>query len=192
MTKEVDARGLECPKPVVMAKKAIEEGETELKVLVDNKAACDNIFRLGRKMGCDVEATTLGEDFAVTLVKSKEDERKEVRKEYSSVIFVNSDVIGKGSDKLGRALLKTFLNTLTESSDRPNKLVFMNSGVKMVARDSPVLESLKNLEEQGVEILACGTCLDYFNLKDKVVVGRISNMYDILDSMLIADKVITI
>jgi selenium metabolism protein YedF len=127
-------------------------------------------------------------------LKKSEDKAGHAEKstKYSSVIFINSNVIGQGSDELGEALLKTFLNTLTESSDKPDKVIFMNSGVKMVTQDSPALESLKNLCEQGVEVLACGTCLDYFNLKDKVAVGRISNMYDILGSFLAADKVITI
>lgn len=192
MARKVDARGLECPKPVIMTKKAIEEGETELEVIVDNKVACDNVSRLGEKMGCSVEVETSSGEFAVRLTK-REASNSTVKKcaEHSTVIFVNSDIIGRGGDELGRALLKAFLDTLAESSNMPNKVIFMNSGVKMVTPDSPALESLKNLSEQGVEILACGTCLDYFSLKDKVAVGRISNMYDILDLMLNADKVIT-
>lgn len=193
MAKEVDARGLECPKPVILAKKAIEEGEAELEVLVDNNIACDNVSRLGEKMGCIVEVTTLGEDFVIRLKKAG-DKMNQAGKlqEHSSVIFINSDAIGQGGDELGRALLKTFLNTLAENSNKPDKVIFMNSGVKMVTEGSPVLDSLKKLADQDVEILACGTCLDYFNLKDKVVVGRISNMFDILDSFLAADKVITV
>lgn len=193
MAEQVDARGLECPQPVVLTKKALEAGALELQVLVDNKVACDNISRLGKKMGCMVKTRVEGEDFVVGLTKSEESEApKEKRAKYSSLIFVNSDVIGKGSGELGEALLKAFLNTLAESDNKPDKLVFMNSGVRMVVQDSGALDSLKNLENQGVEVLACGTCLDYFNLKDQIAAGRISNMYDILDSMLTADKVITI
>ncbi len=193
MAEKVDARGLECPHPVILTKKALEAGALELQVLVNNKVACDNISRLGKKMGCIVKTRMEGEDFVVGLTKSEKSEApKEKRAKHSSLIFVNSDMIGKGSDELGEALLKTFLNTLAESDNKPDKLVFMNSGVRMVAQDSGALDSLKNLENQGVEVLACGTCLDYFNLKDQIAAGRISNMYDILDSMLTADKVITI
>jgi len=193
LAEKVDARGLECPQPVILTKKALEAGALELQVLVDNKVACDNISRLGKKMGCIVKTRTEGEDFVVGLTKSEESEGpREKRAKHSSLIFINSDVIGKGSDELGEALLKAFLNTLAESDNKPGKLVFMNSGVRMVVQDSGALDSLKNLENQGVEVLACGTCLDYFNLKDQIAAGRISNMYDILDSMLTADQVITI
>ncbi len=193
MAEKVDARGLECPHPVILTKKALEAGALELQVLVNNKVACDNISRLGKKMGCIVKTRMEGEDFVVGLTKSEKSEApKEKRAKHSSLIFVNSDMIGKGSDELGEALLKAFLNTLAASDNKPDKLVFMNSGVRMVAQDSGALDSLKNLENQGVEVLACGTCLDYFSLKDQIAAGRISNMYDILDSMLTADKVITI
>ena len=126
------------------------------------------------------------------MVKEIDIREKECPLKNSSLIFFNSNCIGKDHSELGEALLKTFLHTLSKSDNKPNKLVFMNSGVKMVTGDSGALESLRSLEKQGVEVLACGTCLDYFNLKNEVAVGRISNMYDILDFMPAADKVITI
>jgi selenium metabolism protein YedF len=190
---KIDARGMACPEPVVMTKKALDGGASELQVLVDNEVARDNVSRLGKKMGCAIETSQSEQDFLIRLCRSDVIEQDTVRKaQQASLIFVNSNAVGKGSDELGEALLKTFLNTLAESHNKPDKLVFMNSGVKMVAEDSGALESLKSLEDQGVEIIACGTCLDYFNLKDKIAVGKISNMYDILDSMLEADKMVTI
>jgi len=193
VVKKIDARGLQCPKPVILTKNALEEGETVLEVLVDNKVACDNVSRLGQKMNCSVEAVEADGNFTVKLAKSeKSDDKVEKCAAHSTVVFINSNVIGKGSDELGGALMRAFLSTLTESNDKPSKVIFMNGGVEMVVEDSPALDSVKNLENQGIEILACGTCLDYFNLKDKVAVGRISNMYDILDSFMAADKVLTI
>jgi len=193
LAKKIDARGLQCPKPVILTKNALEEGESALEVLVDNKVACDNVTRLGQKMNCLVESIEADGIFTVKLTKSvKEDDKAKKHTSCSTVVFVNSNVIGKGSDELGGALIKAFLSTLNESDDKPSKVIFMNAGVEMVVEDSPALESVMNLEKQGIEILACGTCLDYFNLKDKVAVGRISNMYDILDSFMAADKVLTI
>jgi len=193
MAERLDARGLECPEPVVLTKKALEAGAVELEVLVDNKTARDNIRRLGEKLSCTVEIATSADDFVVKLKKSPNaGEGAVMPLKSSSVIFINSNSVGQGSDELGEALLKTLINTLSESAKKPDKIIFMNSGVQMVASGSPVLESLKNLRDQGVEVLACGTCLDYFGLKDKVAVGTISNMYDILDSFLAAEKVVTI
>ncbi len=184
---------MDCPKPVILAKRALEEGALDLHVLVDNETARDNVSRLGKGMGCAIETINSGEDFLVKLSRSAEAEKERaIHTQKGSLIFINSNALGKGSDELGEALLKTFLNTLTESENKPDKLVFMNSGVKMVTKDSDALESLRRVESEGVEIVACGTCLDYFSLKDKVGVGKISNMYDILDSMLEAEKMITI
>ncbi len=191
MSKIVDARGLLCPQPVILTKKALEE-EAEVEVLVDNEAARDNVSRLGRKMGCDIKVSTEGSDFRVVLSKSEVAEEIKAPTKKSSVVFISSTTIGRGSDELGEALLKTFLNTLTQSEIQPHKIILMNEGVQLVVRGSPVLDALENLSKKGVEILACGTCLDYFKLKDKVALGEISNMFDILSSFMEADKVITI
>lgn len=115
------------------------------------------------------------------------------------MIFINSNTIGRGDDELGVALMKSFLYALTKSAvpagrqeDKPSKIIFMNGGVKLVVEGSEVVDSLKELIDSGVQMLACGTCLDFFKLKDKVAVGEVSNMYEILSSFLAADKVITI
>lgn len=191
MPRIIDARGLPCPQPVVLARKALEE-EAEVEVLVDNEAARDNVSRLGRKMACDIKVSAEGSDFRVVLSKSKVAEEAKVPTRKSSVVFISSTTIGKGSDELGEALLKTFLNTLTQSGIQPDKIILMNEGAQLVVEGSPVLDALENLSKRGVEILACGTCLDYFKLKDKVAVGEISNMFDILSSFMEADKIITI
>lgn len=109
------------------------------------------------------------------------------------VIFIGSDEIGRGDDRqLGELLIQKFLHALGGKSQKPENIVFMNSGVRLVVQDSPVLGELKQLESQGVELLACGTCLSRFHLTEKVAVGEVSNMLDITDTMLRAAKVISL
>lgn len=192
MTRSIDARGLACPQPVILTKKAIEAGEMAVEVWVDNDAARENITRLGEKLGYQVAADASGSEFRILLTKRSESAKTRAKTRQATVIFVGSDTIGRGSDELGTVLVKSFFYTLTESGDRPQKIVFMNSGVKLAVGGSPVLESLQKLSSSGTELLLCGTCLDFFQLKEKVVVGNISNMYNILESFMEAEKVITI
>jgi selenium metabolism protein YedF len=192
MAKSIDARGLSCPQPVVLTKKAIEEGETALEVLVDNEAASENVTRLGEKLGYQVTTDSSGSEFRVLLTKQAESTEGRDRTVPSTVIFIDSDTVGRGNDELGTVLIKSFFYTLTEAPNKPKKIVFMNSGVKLAVEGSPVLDSLERLRSLGTELLLCGTCLDFFQLKDKVAIGNISNMYDILESFMEADKVVTV
>jgi selenium metabolism protein YedF len=107
----------------------------------------------------------------------------------SKVILIQSEVLGRGNDELGELIMSNFLRLLVESPDKPASLVFWNTGVKLVCEGSWALAHLKKLEEQGVEILACSTCLDYFELTDKLKVGKPTNMVKSIDSMLHADMV---
>lgn len=100
--------------------------------------------------------------------------------------------MGRGEEELGRILIRAFLHTLTEVSDRPDKMIFFNAGVKLTVGGSEVLEDLHALKNKGVEILICGTCLDYFGLKDKIAVGQVSNMYTIAETMLAASRLVTV
>lgn len=109
------------------------------------------------------------------------------------VLFIASDVLGSGDNQqLGSLLMQSFLHTLNGLTSRPETIICMNSGVKLVTNDSLVLGELRQLENQGIEILACGTCLSRLQLIDKIVVGQVSNMYDIADTLLRADKVISL
>ncbi|MBI4722213.1 MAG: sulfurtransferase-like selenium metabolism protein YedF [Candidatus Stahlbacteria bacterium] len=206
MIKRIDARGLACPQPVVLAKKALDELESgQIEVIVDNKGASENVSRLARNLGCEVEVRVDGSDFIVKATKgvvsnvSEEEIVLECKDEVISplqktrkgmVVFIASDTIGSGSDELGSILMKVLFPTLCEVEPKPVKLIFMNSGVKLTVEGSEVLGSLVKLAKVGVELLICGTCLDYFGLKDKVKVGRVSNFYEITESLLKADKVI--
>ena len=106
-------------------------------------------------------------------------------------VFVGKEIIGSGSEELGKNLMKMFFYTLSESDDIPKYLLFMNDGVKVPTNNEQAIEHLKELENRGVEILVCGACLNFYNLEEKLEVGKISNMYDITNAMKATDKVIT-
>lgn len=106
------------------------------------------------------------------------------------VVYINSNLLGVGEEALGAILMRSFLKTLLDLNPTPSKLIFINSGVRLTTEGSEVLESLKAISEKGVEILSCGTCLDFYGLKQKLKVGIISNMYDIAQSLLEADRLI--
>ena len=110
----------------------------------------------------------------------------------NTVIFVSSSELGRGSAELGEILIKSFMYTLVESDTPPQTMVFVNSGVKLTTENSPVLEHLITLNQRGVEILSCGTCLDYYKLKEKLCVGQVSNMYTIYEKLSKAAKVISL
>ncbi len=190
--KEVDVRGLACPQPVILTKKAIEAGAEQIEVLVSGDVARDNVRRMAEKLGCSVSYEKKEGYWRLNIKSGSKVCKKVVEKGKSTVIFINSSRIRKGSDELGEVLMKAFFNTLSQSEPWFDKVVFMNGGVELVAEGSPVLDALRCLLDKGVQILACGTCLDYFGLKEKIAVGTISNMYDIVDAFNEAAKVVTV
>ena len=191
MAEKLDCRGKACPQPVIMAKKLLEQQVTELEVIVDNQTACENVTKLAQKMSYKAEVSTQGDDIILHLTR-KEPEAGEAVSATKAVFLIASDALGRGEDELGKILAKAFFPTLTEVTPLPQTLIFINTGVRFVASDSPALDSLKTLAESGVAILACGTCLDYFGLKEQVAVGTVSNMYDIVETLSTADKVISL
>jgi len=122
--------------------------------------------------------------------KRVEKEARETTK--GAVILIGDDSLGVGDRELGKMLMKAFLNTLFDGQPRPAKLIFINNGVKLTTERSEVLDAIKALEEKGVDILSCGTCLDYYGLTDKLKVGRITKMADTVNSLLSASKVIRV
>jgi selenium metabolism protein YedF len=190
MNREIDARGLPCPRPVVETKKALDEIETgTVIVLVDNPESRDNVARFAGSRGCRVEVQEDDGVFRLTVVKETASEVQE-EKEGTIVVLITSDVFGTGDRRLGEILMKAFLNTLWDAETRPAKLLFMNSAVNLTTEGSEVLETLKLLEKEGVEVFSCGTCLEYYSLTEKLSVGSVTNMYDTVDSLLSADKII--
>lgn len=190
---KINAKGLACPQPVVLTKNAlddIEEGIIE--VTVDNEPASENVARLARNSGCNVEITKEGKNLIVMIEKKKERLKEEREEKKTISVFVSANTMGRGDDKLGKILIRAFFPTLFEIKPQPDKIIFMNSGVKLTVEGSEVIDSLRMIEEEGMEILVCGTCLDFFNLKDKIKVGHISNMFEIVDSLLNSDKILTL
>jgi selenium metabolism protein YedF len=191
----VDCRGLACPQPVITTKKALDQlKEGELMVIVDNASSCNNVERFVRSQGCSVEIKESGLDFYIHIQKAngKGEEKKTQPDEKGKkvVVYINSHLLGGGDEALGAFLMKAFLKTLLDLGTQPSRLILVNSGVQLAAEDSKVLETLQMLSEKGVEIACCGTCIDFYELKGKIKVGVISNMYDIIQSMLEADRLI--
>lgn len=196
---KVDARDLECPQPVIKTKQALEKGE-EVTTLVDNETACKNLKKLGKKMKCNVEVLEIDDDFQLTFFPQEEEvvtssltseQADDNGEETNKVYFVNSDVLGAGERELGEILIKGFIYTLTEIAPLPATIIFINSGVKVPTLNKEAKQNLQILEEAGVEILSCGTCLEYYGLEDELEVGEVTNMYTIAEK-LNSNQVVTI
>ncbi len=200
--KNIDCRGLDCPEPVLRTKRALADNPgSELSVRVDNDTARENVLRFIKSQGRLAEWQQEGAEFMISvrgkLVGQESAEESESgpgrsQPKKDPVLFISTDQLGQGSSELGQMLMRNFIYTLTQRDQLPGSLVFMNSGVKLTIEGSPVMDELKLLEEKEVQLLVCGTCLDYYELKDKHKVGLVSNMYDISDLLLEADRVITV
>ena len=197
--KQIDARGLACPAPVLQIKNAVEEENlNSIEVLVDNEAARQNVSRFLKSQGFEVSVQEREGDSHVTgrreggvepeeVVAEKQDtEKKKV------MVMVANNCMGHGDDELGSKLMVSFLKTIKEMGDELWRLVFVNNGVKLTIEGSEVLPVLKEYEKDGLHILVCGTCLTHFSLLDKKQVGETTNMLDIVTAMQLADKVINI
>lgn len=181
--KKIDARGLACPKPVVKTKQALQK-EDKLLVTVDNKVACDNVAKLAKKLNSKVTILEDGDDYKLTIKKQADAQGIGTEEDkQGKVYFLSSDTLGEGEEELGTILMKGFISTLLNLTPLPDKIIFINSGVKVPTLNEEAKEHLKKLEDRGVSILSCGTCLEYYSLKDELEVGSISNMYEILDSL---------
>ena len=200
MVREVDARGLPCPRPVINTKKALEEIEAgKITVLVDSNESRQNVQRFAQSQGCQVEVREKDGIFYLDIVKGQPvqietttgSSQVESRKN-GDVVLITSEVLGTGDRRLGEILMKAFLNTLWDAETKPAKILFLNDGVRLTTEGSEVLETLHLLEKEGVQIFSCGTCLEYYQLKEELKVGLVTNMYDTVDSLLSASKVIKI
>ena len=196
MSKILDAKGMACPKPVLETKKALQT-EDVLTVIVDNRAAGENVSRLASKSGCQVRIEEKDDGIYIHIEReagASEQEEKSADVTMSTggklVLVIASDTVGSGDDELGNILMRAFMPTFLEVEPRPDTIIFMNNGVKLTVSDSLVLEDLQTLANEGVQILVCGTCLNYFNLTDDVAVGEISNAYTIAEKMLQADRTV--
>jgi selenium metabolism protein YedF len=199
MPEVIDAKGLACPQPVILTKKALESCG-EVIILVDNAASCENVKRFALKSGCNVDVVKeSGSFFRISITKTKPDnlvpKPANKLKEQSvmtgkTVFVISSDVMGQGSDELGAILMKAFIHTTAELDCPPAVMIFYNTGVLLTSSDSDVIDDLKVLEGRGVELMICGTCINYFKLGDKLGAGKISNMYNIADVLTSAGRIV--
>ena len=194
---QIDARGKACPQPVILAKKEIDGGCRDLTVLVDNKTAVENLTRLGNSAGMTVTTGETAQGLFVRLTgEGKIVEEPVIACPTTGngyAVFVGKDVVGAGDHELGYNLMKMALYTLAQGDSVPAHVLFMNDGVKLPAgEEQQVIDSLMMLAEKGAIILVCGTCLNFYGIADRLKVGTVSNMYDILGAMQRADKVITL
>lgn len=198
MSKIIDAKGKNCPIPVIMAKKEIDNGADAFIIEVDNPIAVENLKKLANNQGFFISVSENGGNFSVGFNKNCQECNEILNKleEKSLVgnwaIFIGKEIIGAGSEELGKNLMKMFFYTLSESDDLPKYLLFMNDGVKVPSLNEQAIEHLKEIESRGTEILVCGACLNFYNIEDKLGAGKVSNMYDISNAMKEVDKVITL
>jgi len=199
--KTIDAKGKLCPMPLIMTKKAlaeISENET-LKIILDNETAVKNVTHFLEEHGMNIHLEKKEGIFEILVQKKGNIPETTIVENYCKVenqqisnyvIAFQNNKLGQGVEELGTILIKAFVNTLPEVTQKPKTMIFLNSGIYLTLHDSPVLESLKKLENLGIEILVCGTCLDYYQKKSALGVGRISNMYDILEKFSQTEKII--
>ena len=187
----IDAGGKQCPIPVIMAKKELEAGEQDVEIIVDGPTQVGNLERLGDALGRKATSEPFGDKFLVKFANGETVKGASVAEADTYAVFFNTNAIGTNNSELGGNLAKMAIFTLSESERVPSYVLFMNEGVKLPAGDEPqIIDNLKTLIEKGTQVLVCGTCLNFYGIKDDLKVGTVSNMYDILGAMQEVSKVI--
>ena len=203
-TKIVDARGLACPLPVVNAKKAVAEMKEGgvLTVLVDNEIAVQNLQKFAKQKGyVSTGEKKADKEYQVTIQVNVSEETAEAPSEAEEVctpdtrkngmvVVLSANVMGTGDEKLGKALMKAFVFAVTKQDVLPETILCYNTGAYLTCEGADTLEDLKSLEAEGVNILTCGTCLDFYGIKEKLAVGTVTNMYEIVEKMETAKTVV--
>ncbi len=206
MTKVIDTRGTLCPQPIIMTRAAIKdcaEGE-QFEIIVDNNMACSNLVNYLAELSIYPTIQTEGNEQTLSFTYETKcplpNEQKAqpnttpINKPTTSlntVLVLKYNQMGMGDEELGKLLMRSFLNTLNQDDSLlPTTIIAYNSGVYCAVKGTDTAETLLALEQKGVKIILCGTCLDYYQLKDSVGVGQISNMYKIAETVAKADKVI--
>lgn len=192
-THTIDCKGLKCPTPVINTKNYFESIESgTATVIVDNEVAKNNIIKLATNSGYIYNVSINENLYYIKMIKEASCCNSCIDDLKKFTIVISSDKLGVGDDKLGSVLMKSYLYALSESNNLPTDLIFLNGGVKLTTEGSDSIESIKTLVNKGVNIVNCGTCLDFYGLKDKLLVGEISNMYSIVEKMNSADMTIKI
>lgn len=198
----VNAMGDKCPVPVIKTKKAMQAltGPDTIEVLVDNEIAVQNVTKMASSSGGKVSSEKLGEkEYKVTIQMEAAPSAESTAEDDAAcipdargnmVVVMSSDRMGEGNDELGKVLAKSFIFAVTQLEELPKTMLFYNGGATLTCEGSDCLEDLKSLEAQGVEIQTCGTCLDYYGLKEKLAVGSVTNMYSIVETLAGASKIL--
>ncbi len=200
---KVNAMGDTCPIPVVKTKDAIRQLGAEggvVETLVDNEIAVQNLTKMANQKGYGVVSQKLGEnEYRVTMTVGAGDDLPEENEETvcivpagqkNTVVVVGADHMGEGEGELGKNLLKAFLYALSQQETLPKTILFYNSGAFLTCEGSLSLEDLKSMADRGVDILTCGTCLNFYGLTEKLAVGGVTNMYDIVEKQMAADLIV--
>ncbi len=205
--KTVDARGLPCPQPVVLVRKAILEPGTEsVRVLIDNPISVENVRRMAQSQGWDAAIESRGEETHMLLTPAGAAQAAAPEGAATDeaplpagppaappprvAVLISSDLFGTGEEELGRILMRAFVKTIKDLDPLPEKIIFVNSGVRLSTEGSDLIDDLVFLANTGVDVVSCGTCLDYYKLVDALKVGRVTNMYEIASSLAAADRVV--
>ncbi len=201
--KTVDCRGLACPQPVINTKKALEEeGITSITTIVDNDVARQNVTLFAKNAGYEVAGETGDGVFYLHInhqggaLPQKETALQEPKTgppaRLAPVYLITTNALGQGSPDLGQVLIKSLFTTLAETDPPPAALLFLNTGVFLTCEGSDVISQMEKMYGAGTVVLSCGTCLDYYNIKDKLRIGSVSNMFEINNRLIGPHKVITI
>ena len=202
MERIIDCKGMACPLPVVNAKKAAEElcsGDV-LTILVDNEIAVQNLSRFAEHKGFGVSAEKKADKEYAVIMQIAGGAAEPVQEEKVAcvmdsrrkgmLVVLSANVMGTGDPKLGTSLMKAFVFALTKQDQLPDTILCYNSGAYLTCEGADTLEDLKLLESEGVTVLTCGTCLDFYGLKEKLAVGGATIMYDIVERMENAAQII--
>ena len=187
----IDCRNLSCPDPVIIVKKALQE-HAHVRVFLDDGAPRENVARFSRNRGRRVTEERDGTGWILTISAAADTllPASDAVSQGSRVVMITSDRLGDGPEELGRLLMKNFVHTLLETGELPARMLFLNTGVFLTCAGSDLLEALEKLHGMGVEIFSCGLCLDYFKIKEKLLVGATTNMLATAEFLLSADLVI--
>ena len=196
---KINAIGDVCPIPVIKVKDAIKElnGKGVIEITVDNEIAVQNLSKIAQLKNIQILAEKKSQkEYVVTLTISEDDNTDlECKPMYDNVtgptvVVFSSNKMGEGDDTLGGILIKSYIFALTKSENFPNQIICYNGGAFLTAENSEVLEDLKYLESQGVDICTCGTCINHYGLNKTPAVGTVSNMYEISEKLIGAGKII--
>lgn len=211
---QIDARNLACPRPVVLALEALPKlaaGES-LEVLVNDEVAPANLTRLAAEKDCEVATVDHGDHVSVMLTPRSSAAAADgvagpvaaaaaagvcpapeaPTPAQGSVVLVGTDSLGRGSEELGRKLLGGLIYAFAHQDPLPKAMVFFNGGARLTCEGSESLEDVRDLESKGCEILTCGTCLDFYGIRDQLGVGGVTNLYRIAEIMATEPNVVSL